>query len=214
MGGVDTTRVSPPRAGAVNVEPGAPAALPTPVGPAPQVDDATLVVRAREGDPRAFEALVRRHQRPLFGLAVRLLGDRGEAEDAVQESFVAAWRRLADFRGDAAFSSWMYRIVTNRCLGVARRRRPTVPLDTDGQSLTISGTAAPEDTAEAGQRLAALYRALDGLPVELRACWVLRNIDGLSYIEIAGIVGASPAAVRGRIYRARSKLAEAMRPWR
>lgn len=214
MGGVDTTRVSPPRAGAVNVGPGAPAALPTPVGPAPQVDDATLVVRAREGDPRAFEALVRRHQRPLFGLAVRLLGDRGEAEDAVQESFVAAWRRLADFRGDAAFSSWMYRIVTNRCLGVARRRRPTVPLDTDGQSLTISGTAAPEDTAEAGQRLAALYRALDGLPVGLRACWVLRNIDGLSYIEIAGIVGASPAAVRGRIYRARSKLAEAMRPWR
>lgn len=197
----------------MSAEPGDLAALPTPVVPAPRLDDATLVVRAQEGDSRAFELLVRRHQRPLFALAVRLLGNRTEAQDAVQESFVAAWRWLADFRGEAAFSSWMYRVITNRCLTTARRRRPTVPLDTEGEALAASRTDAPEYAAEVSERLAALRRALDGLPVGLRACWVPRNVNGLNYAEIAEIVGASPDAVRGRIYRARTRLAEVMRPW-
>lgn len=178
------------------------------------LDDATLVVRAQERDPQAFEALVRRHQRKLYALAVRLLGDPAEAEDAVQEAFISAWRRLPDFRGEAAFSTWMYRIATNRCLNTARGRRPTVPLDSVRRVLSPSETDSPERAAMRSDRLAALERALAGLPSGLRACWVLREVDGLGYTEIAAIVGASPDAVRGRIYRARTRLAEVMRPWR
>jgi len=183
--------------------------------PFPGVDDATLVIRAQEGDDHAFEALLRRHQRPLFALAVRLLGNRADAEDAVQESFLAAWRRLPDFRGDAAFSSWMYRIVTNRCLTLGQRRRPTVALeDAPGDTVAAPGVDSPEQATLATGRLDALHRALDDLPIELRAAWVLRNVEDLGYPEIAEILSCSPDAVRGRIYRARRTLAEVMTPWR
>jgi RNA polymerase sigma-70 factor (ECF subfamily) len=178
------------------------------------LDDATLVARAAEADPAAFEALVRRHHRVLFGLAVRLVGNRADAEDVVQESFVAAWRRLPEFRGQAAFSSWMYRIVTNRCLTLARRASPTVPLDAERQGLATSQTDEPAAATEAGARLAALEEALAELPPEQRVCWVLRHLHGLGYSEIGEIVGAGPPAVRGRIHRARRQLAEVMRPWR
>lgn len=178
------------------------------------LDDATLVVRAQEGDARAFETLVRRHQRPLHALAVRLTGNREEAADAVQDAFIAAWRRLPEFRGEALFSTWMYRIATNRCLSAARARRPTVPLDALAEPLAAPPADGPADAAEARDRSAALGRAVAALPPEQRACWVLREIDGLSYAEIAEIVRTSPDAVRGRIHRARVRLAEVMRPWR
>jgi RNA polymerase sigma-70 factor (ECF subfamily) len=178
------------------------------------LDDQTLVARAAEGDAPAFEALVRRHQRALFGLAVRMVGNRTDAEDVVQESFIAAWRRLPEFRGDAAFSSWMYRIVTNRCVTLTRRRRETVPLESETQGLAASPGAEPAAATEGGARLAALGTALAGLPPEQRACWVLRHLHGLGYTEIGEILGVEPGAVRGRIHRARKHLAEVMRPWR
>lgn len=176
-------------------------------------DDLTLVVRAQEGDIRAFEILVRRHQRQLYRLAVRLVGNGSDAEDALQEAFVAAWRRLPGFRGDAAFSSWMYRIVTNRCLKLLRKRRPLASLD-DLDDPPGPDDASPERTAEITDRAAALQRALLDLPTDQRACWVLRDLHGLSYEEIAAIVGTSPGAVRGRLHRARRTLAEVMTPWR
>jgi RNA polymerase sigma-70 factor (ECF subfamily) len=178
-----------------------------------ELDDLTLVVRAQEGDTRAFEILVRRHQRPLYRLAVRLLDNRSDAEDAVQEAFVAAWRRLGGFRGEAAFSSWMYRIVTNRCLKLLRRRPPVTTLEDLGDRPDPDG-ASPENSAERQDRAAALQRALQDLSIEQRACWVLRELHGLSYEDIAAIVGASPDAVRGRLHRARCTLAEVMTPWR
>jgi RNA polymerase sigma-70 factor (ECF subfamily) len=178
------------------------------------LDDATLVARAAEADAAAFEALVRRHQRALFGLAVRLLGNRADAEDVVQESFVAAWRRLPEFRGDAEFSTWMYRIVTNRCVTLIRRRRETVPLDSEAQGLAASPDEEPAQATETRRRLAALGEALAELPPEQRACWVLRHLHGLGYAEISEIVEAEPAPVRGRIHRARRHLAEVMRAWR
>lgn len=177
------------------------------------LDDLTLVVRAQEGDTRSFAALVRRHQRPLFRLAVRLLGNRSDAEDALQEAFVAAWRRLGGFRGQAAFSSWMYRIVTNRCLTLLRTRRPVIPLDELGDQPTPAGSS-PEHAAETRDRADALNRALQALPLEQRACWILRELHGLSYEDIAAIVEASPDAVRGRLHRARRTLVEVMAPWR
>lgn len=178
-----------------------------------EFDDLTLVVRAQEGDTYAFEVLVRRHQRTLYRLAVRLLGDPRDAEDAVQEAFVTAWRRLGGFRGEAAFSSWMYRIVTNRCLKMLSQRRPALPLD-DLDDRPGSDRGSPEQAAETGDRAAALGRALQNLPADQRACWVLRELHGLSYEDIADIVGSGPDAVRGRLYRARRRLAEVMTPWR
>ncbi|MCA1705738.1 MAG: sigma-70 family RNA polymerase sigma factor [Actinobacteria bacterium] len=180
---------------------------------AEELDDLTLVVRAQEGDTRAFEILVRRHQRPLYRLAVRLLDNRSDAEDAVQEAFVAAWRRLGGFRAEAAFSSWMYRIVTNRCFKLLRGRRPVMTLEDLGDQPGPDGTS-PERTAEKHDRAAALQRALQDLSIDQRACWVLRELHGLSYEDIAAIVGASPDAVRGRLHRARCTLAEVMTPWR
>jgi len=187
--------------------------LPTPPRPDVALDDATLVVRAQEGDVRAFEALARRHQAVLYRVAVRVMGDPAEAEDALQEALVDAWRRIGAFRGDAAFSTWMYRIVTNRCVGMLRKRRP-VPVD----GVADAGLPpAPDDPARAAQidaELAALGRAIAGLAADQRVCWVLREMEGLGYEEIAAITGASETAVRGRIHRARTRLAEVMLPWR
>jgi RNA polymerase sigma-70 factor, ECF subfamily len=187
-----------------------PAAVPL---SAAQCDDPTLVVRAQEGDTRAFEVLVRRYQRQLYRLAVRMLGNRSDAEDAVQDAFVAAWRRLSGFRGDAAFSSWMYRIVINRCLKLLRARRPALSLD-DVSDHPTSDRDCPEHRAESHDRAAALHRALQDLPADQRVCWLLRDLHGLSYDDIAVIVGTSPDSVRGRLYRARRTLAEVMTPWR
>lgn len=174
------------------------------------LDDHTLVVRAQEGDVPAFEALARRHQAALYRLAVRVLGDAAEAEDALQEALIDGWRRLGSFRGDAAFATWMYRIVTNRCLGMLRRRRP-VPVDTD---FTVAAPDSTEHAVEVDAQLAALRVAVDGLSPDLRVCWALRELEGLGYAEIADITGAGEDAVRGRIHRARVRLAEVMRPWR
>ena len=183
---------------------------PVPPG-AGALDDLTLVVRAQEGDVRAFEALARRHQATLYRLAARVMGDRAEAEDALQEALLDAWRRIDRFRGDSAFSTWMYRVVTNRCIAMLRKRRP-VPVD--AVDVHIPAPDSPERAAEADASMAALGDALRGLTDDLRICWVLRELEGLGYTEIAEITGASEDAVRGRIHRARTRLAEVMRPWR
>jgi RNA polymerase sigma-70 factor (ECF subfamily) len=183
-----------------------------PPPPAPSdLDELTLVVRAQEGDTAAFEALARRHQAALYRLAVRVVGDPVEAEDALQEALLDGWRRIGRFRADAAFSTWMYRIVTNRCLSQLRRRRPEPVAEVDER------VPAPDDpgrSAEVDAGLAALGRALQALPAEQRVCWVLRELEGLGYAEISEITGASEHAVRGRIHRARTTLAGVMRPWR
>ncbi|WP_345604915.1 RNA polymerase sigma factor [Pseudonocardia adelaidensis] len=185
--------------------------MPTgPVPPRAELDEATLVVRAQEGDARAFEVLARRHQPALYRLAVRVMGDRAEAEDALQEALLDAWRRIGRFRGESAFSTWMYRVVTNRCLDMLRRR-PPLPVDRVADS---AAPDSPERSAEVDAGMVALRRELRSLRAELRVCWVLRELEGLSYAEIAQITGASEDAVRGRIHRARVRLSEVMRPWR
>jgi RNA polymerase sigma-70 factor (ECF subfamily) len=175
------------------------------------LDEPTLVVRAQEGDIRSFEILARRHQAALYRLAVRVLGDPGEAEDALQEALLDAWRRIGRFRGDSAFSTWMYRVVTNRCMSMLRSRRP-VPVDRLDE--TAAASDSPERRVELDAGMVALGRAVAGLRDELRVCWVLRELEGLGYTDIAHITGASEDAVRGRIHRARVQLAEVMRPWR
>lgn len=176
-----------------------------------ELDERTLVVRAQEGDIRSFEILARRHQAALYRLAVRVLGDPAEAEDALQEALLDAWRRIGRFRGDSAFSTWMYRVVTNRCMSMLRSRRP-VPVDRLDE--TAAASDSPERSVELDAGMVALGHAVAGLRDELRVCWVLRELEGLGYTDIAHITGASEDAVRGRIHRARVQLAEVMRPWR
>ena len=176
------------------------------------LDEATLLVRAREGDAPAFEELARRHQAVLYRLAVRVLGNPADAEDALQEALLDAWRRIGRFRGEAGFGTWMYRVVTNRCLTLLRTRRP-VPVE----GIDAAVPPAPDDPARSAQvdaGMSALRRALAALPDDQRVCWVLRESEGLGYAEIAEITGASETAVRGRIHRARTGLAAAMRDWR
>ena len=174
------------------------------------LDDLTLVVRAQEGDVRAFEALARRHQAALYRTAARVTGDPADAEDALQEALLDAWRNLDRFRGDAAFSTWLYRLVTNRCLTAMRRRRMAAADAGDD----VAASDSPERTALLDLELAALARAVQDLPDDLRVCWVLRELEGLGYGEIAEITGAGETAVRGRIHRARVQLAGVMRAWR
>ncbi|MFJ8795642.1 RNA polymerase sigma factor [Streptomyces sp. NPDC102462] len=176
-------------------------------------EDALLAVRAGEGDEEAFEILVRRHGPGLLQLATRLLGNRTEAEDAVQDAFVSAWRKLPEFRGDSAFGTWMYRIVTNRCLNVLRGRRPVAALDAVPEPAAPEHQASPARVAEAHAAVEALSRAMAVLSPEQRVCWVLRELNGLPYEAVADMVGISQEAVRGRVFRARRQLTEAMVAW-
>lgn len=177
-------------------------------------EDGLLAVRAAEGDEEAFEALMHRHAPMALRLATRLLGSRPEAEDAVQESFVSAWRKLPEFRREAQFGTWIYRIVTNRCLNVLRSRRPVVDLDGVPELPAPEHEVSPARAAEAHAAVADLARAMEGLSPEQRVCWVLRELDGAPYESIAATVGISPEAVRGRVFRARRYLTEAMAAWR
>jgi len=174
------------------------------------LDDLTLVVRAQEGDVRAFEALARRHQAALYRTALRVTGDPAEAEDALQEALLDAWRHLDRFRGDAALSTWLYRLVTNRCIATLRRR----PVPAPDAGVDVAARDSPERSALLDLELAALGRAVQDLPDNLRVCWVLRELEGLGYAEIAEITGAGETAVRGRIHRARVQLVGVMRAWR
>ncbi|MCF3961118.1 sigma-70 family RNA polymerase sigma factor [Streptomyces fuscigenes] len=158
--------------------------------------------------------LVQRHGPGLLALAQGLLGDRADAEEAVQDALVGAWRRLPDFRGDAVFRTWMYRIVTNRCLSVLRARPRTEPLDSVAEPATRDTASQPARAAESAATKEALAAAVRRLRADQRACWILRELEGLSYGEIAQTVGTSEQTVRGRLFRARCNLMKEMASWR
>ena len=174
-----------------------------------QLSDADLVSRAQAGRLDAFEELVRRHRLVVYRVALRMLADEGDAEDATQDAFVQAWRNLAGFRADAAFSTWMYRIVTNRCLNLLRARRRTEPLP-QGQEAPAS---RPDRIAEARWQVEDLKRAIGRLTPEQRAPLVLREFQGCSYEEISETLDLSIPAVKSRLHRARLELLAAMRQW-
>ncbi|MFJ8046014.1 RNA polymerase sigma factor [Kitasatospora sp. NPDC096147] len=176
--------------------------------------DQILTARAGDGDQESFAELMRRHTPRMLALATRMLDDRQAAEDEVQEACLAAWRALPAFRADAAFGTWLYRIVTNRCLNALRARRTEVPLHSAREPAGTNPAELPERAAEAHASVRDLQRALASLTPEQRACWVLRELHGLSYDEIAEVTGTGETAVRGRIFRARRQLTEAMAPWR
>ena len=175
------------------------------------LDDATLVVRAREGDVTAFEDLVRRYRVPVYRIAVRILNDPCSAADTTQEAFVTAWRRLPEVKAEQAFAAWLYRIAVTRAVSTLRTVRPHVPLDETAARDRFPG---PEEHALADGLATALRCALNRLTPEQRACWILREMEGLSYEEVATALHTTPGAVRGRLNRARPQLAEELKPWR
>jgi RNA polymerase sigma-70 factor, ECF subfamily len=178
--------------------------------PLTAVPDSALVALARSGNANAFEELVRRHQVTIFRIALRMLGDRRDAEDASQETFLQAWRALPGFRSQSAFSTWLYRIVTNRCLNLRRARRPSQALLWDQES----DEPGPEEEAEARHRLLVLRQAILELTPEQRAVFVLRHLEGCAYEEIALILGISLAAVKSRLHRTRLELAGLLGEWK
>jgi RNA polymerase sigma-70 factor (ECF subfamily) len=168
--------------------------------------DEALVLRARQGDPRAFDLLVHRHTPRMYRVALRILHDPVEAEDVVQDAWVAAWRGLATFRGDSAATTWLYRVVTNAALQHLRRRWPTVPLDRHTEDTYADTSEGPEHAALRGERSAAVLRAVATLEPAQRIPLVLHELEGMSYQEVAEIVGVNVAALRSRLHRARVTL--------
>jgi RNA polymerase sigma-70 factor (ECF subfamily) len=164
-------------------------------------DDAELLRRHLAGDPAAFGELVRRHRDRMFSVAVRLLGDREDAADAVQDAFVSALRAAAGFRGDAAVSTWLHRVVVNASLDIARRRRP-VPLPPEE-------LVAHADRAESGPgETGAVLDLLRALPVEQAAAIVLVDVHGFPVREAAEILQVPEGTVKSRCARGRGRLAE------
>jgi RNA polymerase sigma-70 factor (ECF subfamily) len=173
-------------------------------------DDAQLVTRAQAGQLDAFDELVRRYRVPTYRIALRMLGEAADAEDATQDAFVQAWRNLAGFRSEAAFSTWLYRIVTNRCLNLLRARHRTAPLPTGREA----PASRPDRIVEARWQVEELKLAITRLSPEQRAPFVLRELEGHSYQEIADALELSVPAVKSRLHRARLEVLAAMRGWR
>lgn len=174
-----------------------------------QLDDSILVRAAQTGDVDAFEELVRRHQASVYRVALRILGSSADAQDAVQETFIRAWRALPHFRRDSTISTWLYRIVTRRALNRIAARRTTETLDEVG----LEAGADPADSAERRGRLSAVTDAIANLPSEQRAALVLREFEGLSYQEVADILGAGLPAIKTRIHRARLTVIQQTSAW-
>lgn len=169
-------------------------------------DAGSLLDRLRAGDPSAFEELVRAYQHRVYGIALRMLGNAAEAEEIAQEAFLRAHRAIADFRGEAKLSTWLYAITSRLCLNrlasAARRHERS-------DEAALLAAPAPADAAgalERGEVEAALRQAIAELPEERRIVVVLRDVEGLSYEEIADALGLEPGTVRSRLHRARMDL--------
>ena len=172
--------------------------------------DQQLVQRAQRGDLRAFDLLVLKYQGRIAALVSRYVSDAGEVEDLTQEVFIKTYRALGKFRGDSAFYTWMYRIAVNAAKNhlVAKGRRPGADAtieDAEGldEGGLLSESASPEALAMGGELAEVVESAWNALPDELKAALMLREFDGLSYDDIADVLGCPVGTVRSRIFRAR-----------
>lgn len=183
--------------------------------------DKRLVERVQHGDKKAFELLFSKYQRKLMRLVSRLVRDQAEAEDVVQEAFIKAYRALPQFRGDSAFYTWLYRIGINTAKNylVTQGRRAPTSTDADveeaetfddGEHLRDINT--PESMLATKQIAQTVNLAMESLPDELRTAISLREIEGLSYDEIADVMECPIGTVRSRIFRAREAIAGKLRP--
>ncbi len=188
----------PPRAGAFAGDP-----------------DAEPVARARAGDAGAFERLYRAHAGRVHALCLRLLGDRGHAEEATQDAFVRAWQRLGSFRGESAFGSWLHRLAANVALDRLRRERRRAGgsagegLDPDGVPESARAEAAPAARPPEGAGID-LERAIRALPPRARIVFVLHDLEGYRHGEIADLAGIAEGTSKAQLHRARKLLRETL----
>ena len=183
--------------------------------------DQVLVERAQGGDQHAFDLLVSKYQRKLGRLLSRFIRDSAEVEDVSQEAFIKAYRALPSFRGDSAFYTWLYRIgintAKNYLVSQGRRAPTTTEFDAEeAESFEDAGQLrdinTPESLLLSKQIGQTVNLAMESLPEELRTAIVLREIDGMSYEEIAGLMNCPIGTVRSRIFRAREAVAAKLRP--
>jgi RNA polymerase sigma-70 factor, ECF subfamily len=190
-------------------------ALPT-EGPRQEIDDAALAARVLEGDSAAFELVMRRHNRRLYRVARAMLRDSAEAEDALQDAYLAAFQAMGNYRGEASLATWLSRVVVNQCLGRLRRqarRDNIVPMvsmegaeEQEHAAMPSESFDAPEQAFARAELRAVLERKLDELPEAFRTVFMLRCVEELSVEETAQILNIPEATVRTRQFRARGML--------
>jgi len=176
--------------------------------------ETAAILSVLDGDVNAFEVLVKEYEKNVYNLALRMTGNSEDAADMSQEAFIKAYNSLSSFRGDSKFSVWLYRIVSNVCLDYlrSRTRKPTVSLSTendDGEEIELDiadETQSPEFLFDRRLTRDAVRRGLAALPPDHREILLLREIQGLSYEEIAAALELEAGTVKSRIFRARKKL--------
>ena len=182
--------------------------------------DQEIVVRVQQGDNKAFDLLVLKYQLRLSKLVSRFLRNQSDVPDVVQESFIKAYRALPNFRGESAFYTWLYRIAINTAknhLVSQSRKSPANSIDVQdaedyGASEWLKEYASPEREALADELKSTIYMAIDDLPSDLREAITLREIEGLSYEDIAVVMDCPIGTVRSRIFRAREAIDEKLEP--
>ena len=182
--------------------------------------DSALVERVQNGDRRAFDLLVRKYQHKVIGLISRYVNNYAECEDVAQEAFGGAWRAIGSFRGDSAFYTWMYKIAVNTAKNhlVAMGRRPPTDDIAAEDAVFLTGAERMQEGATPERELLrqeieqTVFGTVQALPEELRTAITLREVDGLSYEEIAEKMGCPIGTVRSRIFRAREAIDQQLRP--
>ena len=183
--------------------------------------DAELVARVQRGDKQAFDLLVLKYQRKIMRLLSRMIRDPGEIEDVAQEAFIKAYRALPQFRGESAFYTWLYRIAINTARNwlAQNNRRPSTPSaqeNEDGETFdatdNLTDSSNPESEMASRQIADTVNKAMNDLPEDLRNAIVMREIDGMSYEDIAESMNCPIGTVRSRIFRAREAIATRLRP--
>ena len=166
-------------------------------------DETALIARARGGDTRAFEALYREHVDRVYGLCLRMTGNVSEAEDCAQEAFIQAWNKLAKFRGDSAFGTWMHRIAVNAVLGRMRKSKR----EQDRIQAVADTASSPASIGDSGD-LRDLSDAIDRLPEGARHVFVLNAVYGYSHEESSSMLGMAVGTSKAQLHRARRLLAQ------
>ncbi|MBA3410799.1 MAG: sigma-70 family RNA polymerase sigma factor [Geodermatophilaceae bacterium] len=175
-------------------------------------DDVYLVNRAQEGYFDAYQELASRYAVRMYRTALRLLSNHEDAQDVAQDASINAWRRLEHFRGQSAYSTWLYRIVTRLALNKLQRDKPVDSLELLPD--LPSADDSPPENLERHEVIDAVTDAVAALPIPQRVVVVLHHFEGLSYAEVAAITGSSVPAVRSHLFRARRSLTYTLREWR
>ncbi len=178
-----------------------------------QHPDATIIATVLAGDVESFRQLVEKYQDRLFNMLYRITGSREEAEDVAQEAFVKAFTKLASFRGDSSFYTWLYRIAMNISIGRYRKQRPTTSIDPHDSLAAgefVDPSNPPEHATMQRETVESVHRALAKLSIDYRQILILREIEGCSYEAISQILELPIGTVRSRIHRARVQLADVL----